>query len=186
MPFPLLIPAITAGIGALGGLLENKKSARTTTSTPTLAPEYKTLSDLLRGRAEDRLRSSFDTSGIEANGIQGINDSFNGVNQSIANNLTARGLANSPVAAAATTNAELARGGQISQFLNTLPQIRRQYENEDFGNALNVLNSARGQTTVGPGSMGAGAFGSAAELLAYLSGRGLLGGGNKSGGWLSN
>lgn len=180
MPFPLLIPAITAGIGAIGSALSNKKSARTGTSTmtPTLAPEYKTLSDLLRSRAEDRLRSSVDLSGYTAGGVENINNAFGGIQQSIANNLTARGLASSPVAGAVGANVDIARGGNIAQFLNTIPQLQRQYQLEDMQAALPILNLGRGTTTVGiePGSATGSALSTIGGLLGYLHAQGVIGG----------
>ena len=69
-----------------------------------MLPEFKTLSDMLRSRAEDRLRGSMDMSGIEATGIQGINDAYGGAEMALENSLTSRGLGTSPVAGAANLN----------------------------------------------------------------------------------
>lgn len=173
------LPAVLGGAAAVGGALENTKGARTTTTTPTIAPEYKTLADLLRSRAEDRLRSNLDMSGYTASGISGINDVFKGLQQSSANNLTARGLATSPIAGVVGTNLDLARGGNIVDFLNTIPLLQRQFQNEDMGIAQNVLGLGRGTTSVGPGSVAAGAInsgvGSVAKLLGLLHGQGVFG-----------
>lgn len=179
MPFPLLglLPALLTGGSAVAGALSNTKGARTSTATPTISPEYKTLADLLRSRAEERLRSNMDMSGYKASGIQGINEAFQGIQQSSANNLTSRGLASSPVAGQVGANIDMARGGNIAEFLNTIPQLQRQFQNQDLGIAQDVLRQGMGTESVGAGSAAGGAFGSAAEMLAFLSGQGLLGGG---------
>lgn len=172
--------------------MSNKKSARTgeqtNTTMPVEPPGYATLGDLLRSRAEQRLRSQFDTSGIEAGGIQDINSTFDPISMSVNNSLTSRGLAGSPVAGSADATLGAARGSQIAQFLNTLPQLRRQYENQDFAAASSLYNarpmgSTQHGTVINPGSAAGGAFGSAAEMLAFLAGQGMLsGGGNASAG----
>ena len=182
MPLPL-IPLILglAGGSAIGGALEGRKSARTSTSTPTIAPEFKSLSDLLRSRAEERLRGGFDMSGIRAGGVQGINNVFSGLQQSSENNLTARGLATSPVAATVGTTLDTARGGSIIDFLNTLPAMQRQMQNQDMSIAGDVLGSfGTGTTSVGAGSPLGGAFtggaSSLARMLGLLAGQGQFGG----------
>jgi hypothetical protein len=173
------LPAALSGASAVGGALSNTKGARTSTYMPTIAPEYKSLADLLRGRVEERMRKQFDASGMEASGISNINDVFRNVKTASDNNLTSRGLATSPVAGAVDTNLETARGGNIAEFLNSIPQIQRQYENDDLSNALNVLNLGRGTETVAPGSAVGSAFtsgvGSMARLLGMMHGQGTFG-----------
>jgi hypothetical protein len=172
----LLLPALLGGTAAVGGALSGREGARTTTSTPTLPPEFQSFQDLLRSRIEDRMRSSFDTRGLEATGIQNINDAYRGVGAGLDNSLTARGLATSPVAAAGETDLAMSRAGDIGQWLNQLPQIQRDYQNQDFGQAGALLNSVRGSKTVAPGSAAGGALGSVSEMLAFLAGQGLFGG----------
>lgn len=172
MPFPLLIPAITAGIGAIGGILNNTKSARTTTSAPTILPEFKTLSDLLRARSEQQIRDSVDLSGYQAQGVGNINQAFDATQQARNNSLTSRGLASSPTAGSVDTNFAQARGGNIADFLNTIPLLQRQIQNDSLNTGMNVLRFGSGNNSVGPGSALAGGFNSAAELLAYMKGMG--------------
>ena len=189
MPFPL-IPLAISGIGALAGALSNKKGARTgtqnntSTTTFTEPPAYASMGDLLRKRITDRLNSTYDLSGYEANGLTGINDAFSGAQTNLNADLTARGLSTSPVAATAKTNLGTERAGSIAQFLSSLPMLRRQMEGEDLtratgfyaGRPLSTTNTQSG-TQLLPGSpLGAG-IGSAAELLAFFAGQGLLGGG---------
>ena len=175
MAFPALIPLITkaaplvtAGISTLGQVLGNRKAARTSTSTPTIPAPYQPLADILRKRAEERLQSSVDLSGYQAGGIQDINQAFSGVQQSIANDLTRRGLASSPTAGTAMTNVELARGGNIAQFLNTLPLLQRQMQGQDIGLAQSVLNPQMGMTSVGAGSAAGAGLDDLSSWLGYL------------------
>jgi hypothetical protein len=122
-----------------------------------------------------RLQGSTDLSGLTANTISGINQAYGGVGQNIANNLTARGLATSPVAGLSDTNTQLARAGTIAQFLNQVPLLQRQLQNEDFNAATNLISQfGRGTSSVGAGSALASGLGSAGEVLAYLNSRGLL------------
>ncbi len=177
MPFPLLVPLAIAAGSAIAGGLSNTKAARTSTAMPTVSPEYKTLGDLLRSRAEERLRSTIDMRGYEANGISNINDAFGGISQTLNNNLTSRGLGTSPVAGAVDANTQMARGGNIAQFLNTIPQLQRQMQSDDMTQAMNIFQQGLGQTNVGAGSALGSAFGSGAEMLAFLHGKGAFGGG---------
>lgn len=201
MPFPLLIPLITAGIAAAGGALGGRKSARTTTSTgnnsfsntttntPTDNPQFAAFRDLLLSRATNRLNQSVPLAGYEAQGIGNINNVSRVLAGNRENALTARGLAGSPIAAQADLQGDLARGGQIAQFQNTLPLVQRQAEGEDLDFArmlygmsprsTTTTNSGTGQqssTGVAPGSPLQGGISSLADMLAYLAGKGLLGG----------
>lgn len=169
-------PAIGAGISAIGGALSNTQGARTGTSTPTIAPGYQSLADLLRARAMGRLQTGTDLGGYQAGGITNINSAYNNAALGTNANLEARGLATSPVAAAVAAKANAARAGDIGSFLNTIPLLQRQFQNEDITNGTNqVAQFGRGTSTVAPGSAIGGAFTSAAEMLAYLRGRGALG-----------
>lgn len=173
---PLLAPIVGS---AVGGALSNTKGARTSTMTPTLPGEFQSFQDLLRSRIQDRLSGSMDMSGLEATGIQNINDAYRGVGMGLQNSLTARGLATSPVAAAGETNLAMGRAGDIGQWLNQIPQLQREYQNQDFGQANALLNSVRGQSSVAPGSAVGSGLGSAAEMMAFLAGQGLFGGRKK-------
>lgn len=188
-----LLPAILGAGAGVAGALSNTKGARTgqqsgsqtSTVTPVENPAYASLGDMLRQRAMQRLNSSMDMSGVAANGISSINSTFDPISMGVNNSLTSRGLGTSPVAGAADATLGAARGSQIAQYLNTLPQLQRQYQNEDF-NAANSVFAARplGTTQTGtqtgtstaPGSALGSGIGSAAEMIAFLHGQGLLGG----------
>lgn len=172
----------TIGSGVAGAL---SSGPQTTTVTPNENPAYATLGDMLRQRAKQRLAGSFDLGGYTASGIGNINEAFTGFGDTLNNELTSRGLASSPVAASAMSNADIARRGNIAQFLNTLPQVQRQIESQNFNDAAGFYNAApQGQTQVTeqPGGALAGGIGSAAEMLAFLAGQGLIGGGETGGG----
>ncbi len=171
-------PLISTGIAGIGGALSNTQGARTSTSMPTITPGYQSLADLLKARALSRLNMGTDMGGYTAGGINNINGAFD--NAAIGTNagLEARGLATSPVAAAVAGHANTARAGDIATFLNSIPLLQRQLQNQDMAAATGqVADFGRGQTNVGAGSAVGGAFTSAAEMLAYLKGKGALNGG---------
>jgi len=170
-----LIPLISGATSVLGDIISNLPGARTQTSQPFLTPEYKTLGDLMRTRAEQRLRSNFDLSGLAANQIAGVNQAFAGANQAVQNNLTARGLATSPVAATVDTNLQLGRAGNIANVLNQLPFIQRQMEAQDLQQAQQIASTfGRGTSQVGAGSAFGAGLNSAAEQLMLLRGMGVI------------
>ena len=174
-----LIPTLlTAGAAAAGGFLSNTKGARTgqqtNTTTPIESPAYASLGDLLRARAEERLRGrSFDFSGYKAGGIQDINDVFRNAQTGLNADLTSRGLGTSPIAGTATAHLAGERAGNIAQFLSGIPELRRKYENEDFAAAGGVyatrpMGTQQSGTYTLPGSALAGGAASLAQMLAYL------------------
>ncbi len=185
-----LIPGVGTigkfGLGALGGALSNTEAARTSTSTPTITPGYQSLADLLKARAMARLNMGTDMGGFKAAGVNNINGAFDNVGVGQNANLEARGLANSPVAGAVVGKANTARAGDIATFLNSIPLLQRQLQDQDIATATNQVGQfGRGTTTVGAGSPLGGAITSgtqlaaynpmsAAEQLAYLRGKGVL------------
>ncbi len=162
---------IGAGAGALGNVLGQTAGART--QSTAIPGQYQTLADLLRGRAEDRLRQSADISGYKSQGLQDINSAFQNIGQSVNNNLTARGLATSPVAGAVTANLNAARGAGLAQFMNSLPLLQRQLQAQDIGIGQSVLGPQLGRTA--PGSALATGLQSIPGLLGALNGAGVFG-----------
>lgn len=167
------------GAGA-GGAISGLPTKQTSVTNPIEPAGYSTLGDLLRSRATSRMLSNTDMSGYEANGISDINSVFNPISQSVNNSLTSRGLATSPVAASADATIAAQRGSNIAQFINTIPQLQRQYQNEDFDRAANLFNARKtgvSQTTSGsdvPGGVLGGAASGVLEHLGELVGQGLL------------
>ncbi len=165
-----VVPALL-GSAVVAGTRPSK-----TSTTSGAAPGYQTLADLLKQRATDRLNAYTDMGGYTANGISSINDAFRGVKTNSDANLTSRGLGTSPVASTADTNINLARGGNIAEFLNTVPLLQQQLQDQGLQAAQGVYAGAP-RTTTQTGADGglSGGIQSAHELLAYLNGKGVLG-----------
>lgn len=183
MPFPLLIPAITAGASLIGGLFKKKQTqASTSTMAPTLDPAFGPLQSTIMNQVMARLKGGGpDLSGYAGSGVADINHTFDLIKQSQGNNLTARGLASSPVAGVVDANRDMARGGEIARFQNSLPLLSRELQNQDLGFAANFLNAGRGTTSTSTGSATgggglAGGFENLAGMLGYLISTGKLGG----------
>lgn len=176
---PSVLPILgAAGGGALAG------GPSTVTNMPVEPEGYKGIGDLLRARATARLSQPFDTAGYEAGGIQNVNDAFSGANMALQNKLTSSGLASSPVAGAANANFETGRAGSIAKFLNTIPEIQRQADMQDFGQVADFYNSrplGQTQTSTGAGGRLGGAGSGVLEMLGQLYGQGAFGGGGAGG-----
>lgn len=196
MPFPWDL-VIGGGLGIASKIFGNRKSARTATSdfsrtdTEQYAPEYSPLQSLLISNVMRRLQSpSALPAGYAATGIGNINNISQLLRSRLENDLTARGLAGSPVAAAASASGEQARGTNIAQFQNQLPILERELQNQDLAAAMNFLRTApmtrsitgRG-TEVAPGSAMSAGLGGLAGLLGELFRRGSLGGGKNTPVW---
>jgi len=179
MPLPAIVaPLIMAAGSALGGAFANKK--QTTTSTPTVSPEYSPLQAALLKSVMARLSAPYSLpTGYEAGQIKNINQTYGAAGQNLANRLTARGMGSSPVAANAFTNMAMGRAGQISTMQAGLPLLERQLQTDDLSMAGNLLRTGTGQSMTTPGNMTGGAFTSAADMLAYLYGKGAFSSGKK-------
>lgn len=203
---PLLVPAITTGLSLLSGLFKNKGAkpatnastgayGNTNTSTPTLAPEYKGLQDMILPIVSKRLS---DPGGLPPGYLEGglakIGRTHDLVKQRADNNLTSRGLGTSPVAAHVDAVGERARTSDIVDFQNEVPMLERQMENDDLASAMSLMNFGRGNTSTGSGTnsgsgqaMGQqqGAFANGMDemtsMLGFLIGQGAFGGGTKVG-----
>lgn len=177
---PWLVPAAAS---LFGGILGNKKQTQTSTSTttPTLDPAYGPIQSMLLQQIQQRMTNpSKLPSGYEAGQISSINNTYNQVGQSLDNRLTARGLGTSPVAGAGAATLEAGRGGDIVRMQQGLPLIERQMQNDDLAQAMQMLGYGRGTTVTStattPSNMLGGAATSLSSMLAYLYGKGALGG----------
>jgi hypothetical protein len=177
MPFPL-IPVALGAASFLGGMLGNRGKTATQTTTQTLDPKFGPLQSMLMEQVMGRLRDGGLPKGIETAGIGNINRTFDLIGQRTGNDLTARGLGSSPVAGAVEGNLQNARGGEIAQFQNSLPQLARQNQFQDLMMAQGLLGQGRGstQTQTDPGNPLGGAFSNLASMLGLLIGQGKLGG----------
>ena len=163
MPFPLLMPLIGMGVSAAGNYLNNRSQAKaraSSTSMPTMSPEYMGLQNALLPSITRRLTNpSGLPAGYETGGIAKINRTYDLGKQSIDNNLTARGLGGSPIAGAAGTRLETGRLGTISDFQQEMPMVARDMQNEDMRLAMSALQLGRGQTSNSTSDNGQGGIG---------------------------
>lgn len=205
MPFPL-IPLLLGGGSFLSGLFGQKaknkaaqqantstsNNTNTVTSTPTLDPAYKSLQDMILPSITKRLSNPGGLpAGYLENGIQNINETYRDVGMGLNNDLTARGLATSPIAGSVDMGLQRGRATDIAKFRNSSEMMGREMENEDLATALSILNFGKGQTTTstgsgtvtGPagttGSPLAAGFGDLSTMLGWLIGSGAF---NKGGG----
>lgn len=191
-----ILPAML-GVSALSGFLGNKKGSRTqeqksssqfsNTTTPVENPAYAGVFDALNKNILGRLGApSALPAGYQERGISGINQTYENIRKSIQNSLTSRGLGGSPVAGNALANLDLARGGDIVDFTTGLPEKERDYQTQDFAQALQLFGQRPiGQTQTGtssstgnivfPGNAAAGALGDTGSMLGLLMALGKIG-----------
>lgn len=168
------IPLIAAGVSAAGGYLANKG-----TQTSSQAPAFDPASQGLRGQVASilsgRLADGSLPTGYETTGIQGINRAYDSADARSTADLTARGLASSPIASAVAGRSNVARAGEIGGLRTQLPLIARQLQNQDISSADAFANAGRGTTGTGTTASGggpAGAFTNLAQMLGYLTAKG--------------
>lgn len=179
---PAVIPFIPAIIGAggaiAGGALANRGSQ---TTSPTTDPAFSGIQGQVLKLMQQRLATPLDTSGYTGTGVANINKSYDLTKQAADNNLTARGLAGSPVAGVVDATRENARAGSVATFQNSVPLLARESQSADLGQAAAILGLGRGSTsTTESGGGAAGAFTNLAQYLGYLTGKGAFKGGMPS------
>jgi hypothetical protein len=192
MPWPIIA---ALGASALGGLIGGGDQKQST--SPDFG-KYGSLADTLykqyaksmgggTGWAENALintglytpkdSTAANLSGYHSSGVSNINEIYDILGRQTGNNLTARGLSDSPVAGLSDQLMEIERGKQIADFTNQMPLLQRQFQQEDQNNALNFLRTISGQQTVQGGNQLASMFSDTGSMLGWLMGQGILGGG---------
>lgn len=157
MPIPLAVSLGITGISALAGLLGNRKKTATQTQDSTTTQSgtqsmdsYETpmlSGDAMTGYSQginallNRLRSSTDLTGYKASGIRDIGRQSQIQQRMLERNLAARGLNNSPAAAAIEARSADATSGKMLDFLGSLPLLQRQLESEDANNLIRAASS---------------------------------------------
>lgn len=148
-----LVPLAISGISALSGALSNRKKTATQESTTTQrGSSFTDLYDLpmLSNEAAtgfgtglnsliNRVGRGVDISGLRSSGIRDINRSGDLQSRALERMLAARGLSNSPAAAAIGARQEDERTGKLFDFIQSLPLLQRQLESED---AMNLVRAA--------------------------------------------
>lgn len=159
------------GLSAASGAMGDKQSS-TSTSMPQLDPAFAPLQGGLLQLMMQRLQSQDGLPpGYENRGLRDINRTHELTAQRNANNLTARGLGQSPIAGAVEGRAENNRTSDIVQFQESLPILARQFQNEDLMHALSILGMGRGQSnnsTQTSGGGWGGALSSAGSMLGLM------------------
>jgi hypothetical protein len=178
---PVVIASIIGGGASLAGGALASRNRNTQSSAPVYDAQSQGLRDLVYGQISKRLgQGAPDLTGYKANGIADINHTFDLVGQSQANNLSARGLSTSPIGGIVDANRDIARGGEIARFSNTVPLLERSLQDQDLGLATSIFSSGRGYTgtsTSESGGGAAGGFTNLAQWLGYLQGKGAFGAG---------
>ena len=175
MPFGgALTVGIGSAIGGLAGLFGGGKQQKTQTSgtitnsgtqnqtgtfgtsgqqtgfsSPNLSPLQQALIQQFTGTASNLNRQAADLSGYKAQGLSDINDTSNAASQALRNNLATRGLSFSPTAANAETQQRIGLAGQQSQFLNSLPLLQRQLQQQSLQQLMNAFQVIPTGTTTG-------------------------------------
>lgn len=146
-------------LGGLGGLFGNRPKTYTTDQTGSSTgttdasqyqdfysnPTYDPYSDALRrGMIQNTLnymQTDPDLTGYTAQGLQQINQSGSALKQSIADTLASRGLSYSPIAGSALTSADINRVQQGNQFINQIPLLRQQLQQQKMSDIVNTFRA---------------------------------------------
>lgn len=170
-------------VSVVGGLI-----AKTSTQSnmPQVSPAYAGLQGQILQQIQARLSQPVDLHGYEANGISTINKAYGAVKQTNDNNLSARGLSTSPVAANVDATRTTGEAGDVATFQNSVPLLAQQIQTQNLDEAGRILAGGTGSTgTMTSGGGLAGAATNLAGMMGYLSGKGAFGkqGGPPSGGY---
>jgi hypothetical protein len=201
--FAAAIPLAISGISALAGLLNNrgatnKQTSETnqsqhtdSTSMPQYDPKSLELRNMLINYYLDNMKSNDDVfGGYQREGLGEINRGADSAQHQMENLLASRGI-QGPAAGAGLTAPLMAAQGQRSSFLNNIPLLRDQRQQDilksgaGFLSSLpvgqhNVADMTGNSKTVGtqtqPSNMMGGLFGNLATTMAGLYGDGAFGG----------
>lgn len=155
-----LLPLALTGISALSGLLGGRKKTATqqqdtvsnSTSTqnvdlydnPIFSDEQSTGYASAINALLNQLNGGTDLTGYKATGLRELGRQKEMQQKLLQNNLAARGLNNSPAAAAILARNEDAAAGREFDFVNSIPLLQRQLTGET---ALNLVRAASSMPT---------------------------------------
>lgn len=182
------LPLITAGVQTAGGLLANRKSKATSSSTqntnstvtPTLAPEYQPLqAELLERIKRMLLDPNAGTEPLRLDARNKVNANYDGVDQALRDRLLGSGGGRSGKFGAATRRTELARIGGLSDLEGTFAGLRLGRQDQAISMAERLLLQGRGENRTGtasgeqvgtqPGNMAGGALAGLGQGLGSLT-----------------
>jgi len=172
----LIAGAMSAGGGVIGGALGGRNQG---SNAPIRDPEFAGLQSRLLQQALGNLRNPRQVArGIEEGGITRINDTFGLGEQALQAKLTSRGFGGSGVEANAISGLERGRLGEVGRFRSTIPLLQQQLQQQDFMNALQLLQGEQVgnvfSTSTG-GGVGRGigqGLGQGGGLLGFLTSQG--------------
>jgi hypothetical protein len=193
---PFFIPALIAGLGALGGAAANRKqttqqsSSQNTSSTQSSMPVYGETELDVRNNILRQLLGATETTpdfirGATEAGVQNINNAEAIRRRLLQQSLTSRGLGRTTAGLNTLGGGDINRQNQLVNFLAQMPmqeeQIRsnrlqdlsRFFATLPIGTTQTGTSSQTGTgTTTTPGNMLGGALGSGSSLAAFLYGQG--------------
>ena len=157
------VAPILTGISGLAGLFgggtqQTQKVNNTTTSnnqsstTPNLSPIQQALINQFSNQAENLANQGTNLQPYEASGLQQIGSTEQSNQANISNTLAAKGLQYSPAAGNAYTQNVINAGNQQSQFLNQIPLLQRQIQQQNIAgleSAFQVQPTATSSTQSG-------------------------------------
>ena len=173
MPFLIpFIPAIAAGIGAVGAAVGAKSKTFTSSTSPTLSPELQSAQSgqlsTLRGITSD---PSAGLGPIKQAAQDSINRGYAKLPQLASTKLAARGFGASGKVGDAVYDTEGARLGDLSQLHGKIAELASSRQLTASQILEQMINSGRGSTTTGtsPGQGLAAGLQSGASSLANWS-----------------
>lgn len=152
-----MIGALIGGIGGgLAGLFGGGKQQQTQTNgtitnntsstsngsysnNPVFTGLQNALINQFTSGAASLYNQSTNMAPYTASGLQQINNTANASATAENANLAARGLSFSPAAATAQTQGRQAQAGQQSQFLNSIPLLQRQLQQQSLGQLMQAF-----------------------------------------------
>lgn len=108
-------------------------------STPVLSPFQQALARQFTSRAQTLDNQAADMSGYTAGGLEGIDKGAQNANNILNATLASRGLAYSPAASTANTQATLNTIGQKNQFLQQIPLLQRQLQQQSLDQLMKAF-----------------------------------------------
>lgn len=153
----LALPFLSTGISALAGLFGSKpkpvvtdtNSTNHLSTNPNIGANQQNLIDQFTQGITKQMQGT-DLTGYTGQGLQQINQTAGVADKMSKNILAARGLSNSPYAAALTNQNNNNRLNQSSQFLNQIPLLQQQLRQQAIQSAISGSQAIPfGQTTDG-------------------------------------
>jgi hypothetical protein len=161
------IPLIASGVSALGGALANRKS--TSTSTPTVAPEYAGLQgDLIKQITERMSNPGAGVEPLRLGLMEGVNRRFKTLPGKLTTSLAQRGFAKSGQLGAGFKGLELARMGEQGDIATRMAELELNRGDQGLDMATRLLGLGTGQTATQSGNMLGGGIGAGSETLTTL------------------